>query len=288
MTTALPSSVLWALVGIAVAFNLVGGVFTEALPPALLAAFITLALVAFALVHGSAAYGVRGIAAFAVICLVVSNIIENIGVVTGIPFGSYRYSDNLGPKLFLVPVLIGPAYFGMAYLAWTVARVLLDTAPPRHCAQLTYALPVVASFVMTACNLSYDPLISTVRGGWVWTNGGAYFGVPIANFAGWFATSYLFFQLFALYRRRRSDLMVGAPQFRSFWLQPIVLYGSISAAVVLGALTTTTAATVTDQAGVAWRIRDVYAGCALVSTFTMGAFTVLSLVKVAARPPTGA
>src|SRR5258707_15424107 len=67
--------------------------------------------VAFALIHGSVRYGLRGIATFIVICLVVSNVLENTSILTGFPFGHYHYSDVLGPKLFLVPVLTGPAYF---------------------------------------------------------------------------------------------------------------------------------------------------------------------------------
>ena len=54
--------------------------------------------------------------------------------------------------------------------------------------------------------------------------------------------------------------------------------------VALCALTTTTTETVTDQAGTLWRIRDIYAVCALVCTFTMGAFTLLGLVEFAELP----
>src|SRR6478752_6432934 len=75
-------------------------------------------LLSFTFVHGAMRYGGKGIAAFAIICLVVSNLLENIGVATGFPFGPYHYTDVLGPKLFLVPILIGPAYFGTGYLSW--------------------------------------------------------------------------------------------------------------------------------------------------------------------------
>jgi putative membrane protein len=33
----------------------------------------------------------------------------------------------------------------------------------------------------------------------VWTNPGAYFGIPVAKFLGWFLVVYIFFQIFALY-----------------------------------------------------------------------------------------
>jgi uncharacterized membrane protein len=84
----------------------------------------------FAAIHGSRQYGWPGILAFASICLVVSNAFENFSILTGFPFGHYHYSDNLGPKLFLVPLLIGLAYLDMGYVSWTVARLILDVAPP--------------------------------------------------------------------------------------------------------------------------------------------------------------
>src|SRR4030088_3434294 len=87
----------------------------------LLAAVYAVALmvsVAFALVHGAVRYGWGGIATFIVISLVVSNILENTSILTGFPFGHYYYTDDLGPKLFLVPLVIGVAYFFTGYLAW--------------------------------------------------------------------------------------------------------------------------------------------------------------------------
>src|SRR3979490_112184 len=53
------------------------------------------------------------------------NVMENIGVLTGFPFGHYHYTDVLGPKLFLVPLLIGPAYFATGYLAWVLSTILV-------------------------------------------------------------------------------------------------------------------------------------------------------------------
>src|SRR3989442_1820611 len=81
--------------------------------------------VAFALIHGAVRYGWWGIATFIVICLVVSNILENTSILTGFPFGHYHYTDVLGAKLSLVPVLIGPAYFATGYLAWVVRKLLV-------------------------------------------------------------------------------------------------------------------------------------------------------------------
>jgi uncharacterized membrane protein len=282
MTRASLNVLLWMLVGVSGALQLAIGLFHDMAPPVLQASLSTLLLVAFAFAHGSVVYGLCDMIVFAVICLVVGNAIENVGVLTGVPFGQYHYSDLLGPKLFLVPMLIGPAYFGTGYLAWMLARVMLEDADQPRLRHSIFTVPLIASFAMASCNLSYDPIVATVRQLWIWKEGGSYFGVPLTNFFGWFLTAYMFFQLYALYlRHRENGHAANEQQSRGYWLQAVIVYGSIVGAVILSAATTTTTESVRDQAGALWRIRDIYAGCALVCIFTMGAFTVLGLVKIA-------
>src|SRR5438445_6715212 len=86
---------------------------------------VVMASAVFALIHGALRYRWSGILAFLVGCLVVSNILENTSILTGFPFGHYHYTDSLGPELFLVPLLIGPAYLATASLAWVLSTVLI-------------------------------------------------------------------------------------------------------------------------------------------------------------------
>lgn len=241
---------------------------------------------AFALIHGSRQYGWRGMLAFALICLVVSNVFENVSILTGFPFGHYHYSDNLGPKLFLVPMLIGLAYLGMGYLCWTVARLILDGA--RSTADRIFALPAFASFVMVSWDMTLDPAASTIGQSWIWHDGGAYFGVPVSNFLGWYLTVFVFFQLFALYQSRRparpqlaaSEVTMKA----SFWWPALAMYAATALRPVMSLLFLPAgAATVTDQAGVIWNVEALYGVCALAGIFTMGAFTMLALLRLTER-----
>src|ERR1700732_5270330 len=124
---------------------------------------------------------------FLALCLGISNVMENIGVLTGFPFGHYHYTDVLGPKLFLVPLLIGPAYFGTGYLSWVLASVLLCTDQRRDRLP-TFVVPVIAAFIMVGWDLCFDPAASTIAHMWIWENGGGYFGVPLTNFLGWYLT----------------------------------------------------------------------------------------------------
>ena len=220
--------------------------------------------------------------AFAGICLVVSNAFENVSILTGFPFGHYHYTDNLGPKLFLVPFLIGLAYLGMGYLSWTVARLILDGVRPA--ADRVFALPALASFVMVSWDMTLDPIASTIGQSWIWHDGGAYFGVPVSNFLGWYLTVFVFFELFALYQSRRpvgpqssASKVIVDP---SFWWPALAAYAATALRPVVTLLFLPAgAATVRDQAGVIWNVEALYGICALAGIFTMGAFSLLALLR---------
>src|SRR5258706_6963263 len=276
----------WTLVAIFTLVTLVWRLVPDALPPVVAIALITFLPLVFFLVHGSVNYRFKDVLVFGAITLVVSNIFENMSILTGFPFGHYYYTDGLGPKLFLVPILIGPAYLGTGYLAWMLARVILGaTEQQRLPGHFIFTIPLLASFIMVSWDLSFDPIASTINHNWIWEQGGNYFGVPFSNFMGWFLTVFVFFQLFALYLRGRKNAYAEVPAVSSaYWLQAVVFYGVTALSTPLSMLTQTTNTTIADAAGVLWRAQDIYIVSGLVSIFTMIAFTVLSLMKIAELP----
>src|SRR6266540_4601904 len=140
----------WIIVAVFTVITLVWRLIPGALPPLISIALITLLPFVFVFVHGSGNYRFRDVLVFAAITLVVSNIFENMSILTGFPFGHYYYTDGLGPKLFLVPILIGPAYLGTGYLAWTIARVISGAAHSRLPGHLTFTVPLLAAFMMAS------------------------------------------------------------------------------------------------------------------------------------------
>src|SRR5258708_24622281 len=112
MTKERINTLSWTLVAVFIIVTLMWRLVPGALPPLIAIALITLLPFVFVFVHGSVTSGFRDMLVFAAITLVVSNIFENMSILTGFPFGHYYYTDGLGPKLFLVPILIGPAYLG--------------------------------------------------------------------------------------------------------------------------------------------------------------------------------
>jgi putative membrane protein len=249
-------------------------------PRLILVALDVFSALAFALVDGTRHYGARGIFAFAAICLVVGNASENLSIATGFPFGHYRFLDVMGPKLFSVPILLGLAYIGMAYVSWTLARILLGNPSARTGLLGILRLPLVASLIMVAWDLAQDPVWSTFLHAWVWQNAGPWFGVPFSNFAGWYLTVFLIYLLFSLYLRRTS-VEKHAP---SATMRPAVAFYALCAAGnALQIWVAQPVSIVEDAAGKQWPVAAILRASAFVSIFVMGIFVLLSAARLRNR-----
>jgi uncharacterized membrane protein len=271
---------LWALIGTYAAARVLQ-VFPDKVPMLAIIAWHVLPPILFALLHGAMLYTTRGVLIFFAICLVVGNTFENLGVRIGFPFGGYYFTGVMGPKLFAVPVLLGLAYLGMAYLSWTLARVILGGIRNPLVGPRLVTLPLVAASIMTAWDLSLDPVWSTIVHAWIWRNGGAYFGVPISNFLGWYLTVYLIFQLFALYMRGRATNVDRLPS--NYWQLATLFYGISAAGNLLLLIPHAGPSVVLDSSGAQWRVSEIVGACALVSIFLMGGFVLLALLRLSNR-----
>ena len=161
----------------------------------------TLMFTAFSVLHAVSILGWPRSLAFFLVCAVVSWCFEEVGVSTGLVYGAYHYSSRLGAKLGEVPLIIPLAWFMMVYASWTVARLLLDGAGSSTSGGGTAARIVTAAMVMTAWDTVMDPGMAR-SGAWTWEQGGAYFGVPLHNFAGWLATTITVYTVAELLFRR--------------------------------------------------------------------------------------
>lgn len=114
-------------------------------------------------------YGRVAIVLFAV-AFVFGVVVEAIGAATGVPFGAYAYTAT-GPSLLGVPLLVPLGW-------WAFTIIAIAVAPPGR------AL-LVAPLALVAWDLGLDPLM-VQQGFWRFDGGGAYLGVPLSNFVGWF------------------------------------------------------------------------------------------------------
>jgi len=106
----------------------------------------------------------------------------------GVPFGLYHYTGaTVGQELYIanVPFMDSLSFTFLAYAAFCLARV---TLAGRSVSRPTLA--IVSGLLMMLLDVVIDPL--AVRGDrwflgriFYYPEGGAYFGVPLTNFLGW-------------------------------------------------------------------------------------------------------
>jgi len=269
---------LWILTAVILA----GLVVSAFVPGAGLRLPVIVLQVGFVLWHGSRRYGWRAIGVFVAAGLIISNILENLSIQTGFPFGHYHYTGD--GKIFQVPWFIGPAYLATGYLAWIAATALLADVRRGSGWLATIGTPIVGAFAMTAWDLAMDPATSTVHQAWIWENGGGFFGVPLVNFLGWTFTVYLFMQIFALYLRGRGPT-TQPEQTTTSDLQAVLLYAATTLSYFVTYFTGDHT-TVTDATGRTWQTADLYETSVLLAVYGMVFIALLALLRIAQRHAT--
>jgi len=158
--------------------------------------FFVLPLLAlgFVLTHAAERGGWRRTALLFSLTIAVTLFMESLGVATGWVFGRYHYTDVLGPLfLGLVPYVIPIVWLNMLYPAYLIADRIVPADWENR--RRILGVAAVAGMAMTAWDLVMDPVMVR-RGHWVWEDGGAWFGIPLQNFGGWWLTSFLVIALY--------------------------------------------------------------------------------------------
>jgi len=139
-------------------------------------------------------------------------------------------------------------------------------------------MPIFASFVMLAWDLSMEADWSTIDRAWIWRDGGAFFGVPVSNFFGWYLTAFLFYQAFALYCRSRP--LISPPLMRSYWRAAILFYGVCAIGNVLILRLPMAPPIVADASGKQWMTMDILGACVLTSLLVMFPMALLAWLRL--------
>ncbi|MCK5812475.1 MAG: carotenoid biosynthesis protein [Clostridiales bacterium] len=182
---------------------------------------ITLGL--FVILHGFIEYGMVKLLLLCFIAFVVSYAIESFSIKTGQPFGHYYYTDKLGEKFGQVPFKIMLAYFFNGYLALQMAIIFLKKNLKEKRKYTVILIPFIASLLMVIWDFCFEPIMSVVQENWIWEKTGAYFGIPLMNFLGWFITTYLIFQIFYLLIQKKGR-DYNSSQTITYWLVIPIMY----------------------------------------------------------------
>jgi putative membrane protein len=177
---AAPLALAGALVLVSIAYPLTSGTARAAVSWT-----IVLLGAAVSVVHAWLSRGRRtGLGVLAVV-VVTAVAFESVGLATGVPYGSYRYADTLGPTVLGVPLLVPLAWLMMAWPSRVLADRLTSGA---RAARRPAARVLVAAAVVAAWDVVLDPQM-VQAGYWTWAHPHPGLPgidmVPLTNLAGW-------------------------------------------------------------------------------------------------------
>jgi putative membrane protein len=135
---------------------------------------------------------------------------EALGLATGFPYGTYRYSDALGPTLLGVPFLVPLAWLMMAWPSWVLADRL---ARPVRRGRRRAVRVVTAAGIFAGWDVVLDPQM-VQAGYWTWAHPRPGLPgidtVPLTNLAGWLLAGLVLMALLDLVVARTS--LAGTPR----------------------------------------------------------------------------
>ncbi|MFD2612659.1 carotenoid biosynthesis protein [Paenibacillus gansuensis] len=169
--------------------------------------------------------------------LIFTYALEYCGTVTGFPFGPYVYTEVLGFAPWKVPAAISFAWVGVMMSALTLST-----------AQTKTGRALQAGGYAVLFDLVLDPVAAKL-GFWTWGTEGvplAFYGVPLQNFAAWFAAAALLSLLFPIkavnrtlaeHRGRREALRLYQGMLLMFgllaWKEGLVVPGLMSFVMII-------------------------------------------------------
>lgn len=234
---------MFALLAIAITVGVVGEVLQAAgvrLNGSYTNTIVSLSLVGLLALHSKWQVGGARAVVFFLLAALIGFGSEVWGLRSGTVFGAYYiYNSSSVAQIWGVPYLI-PVYWAIfIYTAYSMTNgfwLWLGYQKPSKSGSRLYSLiPAIVfdGLLTVALDLVMDP-IKVHEGAWTWLDNGAYFGIPVGNFVGWFAVTITVTGLFRLYEYLRPAKPVSDTYLL---LIPVAGYGllgvgfGISAAV---------------------------------------------------------
>lgn len=238
-------------------------------------------LVAFCLIHSARRLGWRQTGVLFAVAAIIANIYENLSISTGFPFGSYVHTSAFGPWLFQVPIVVGPIFYSVCYLGWTLAVMILGEGGGGHRRLRTFGVPIVGAFIAVGWDICSDPVGATIARAWIYADSGAYYGVPLANYLGWFLCTWTIIQCWTLVLANAEVSEAGAPL--SYWYEAAALWAAMALQYPLMLLANPASQVVTDTGGWLWRSGDIVQASVIMAIYTMLMAAVTGALAVTLR-----
>jgi uncharacterized membrane protein len=150
-------------------------------------AFFVIAVMISSLISLSRQLPGQNVMLGATIIATIGGIAHGIGAKTGIPFGPFSYSIEIGPKVFSSVAWFMPLIWVIAVINGRgVARLIMK--PWRKTKNYGFWVIGVTAVLVLFFNLALEPFATRTRGYWVWTPTKfplAWYGMPLINSISW-------------------------------------------------------------------------------------------------------
>ena len=193
-----------------------------------------IAVIFFCFFHSLLGLGWLNSLIYLLLILVFSWIWEEFGVLTGVLFGAYHYTDLMPYHISQVPLEIPFSWFVFQYLSFSLADLIINGQSHIRTKRLTgdwraefihgIMLSLTTGIVIVGWDLVADPMGSTTSNLWQWEHdNGYFFGVPLLNYFGWFLVTVVFTGVYLLLEHFNPIRPIGRLSLPHA-LCPVVLY----------------------------------------------------------------
>ncbi|MHB8361960.1 MAG: carotenoid biosynthesis protein [Thermoplasmataceae archaeon] len=146
--------------------------------------FVSLLLIVTFIISGILLIGFKNTGLFLFLSLLIGSFFELLSMHTGIPFGLYYYTNELGLEVLGLPIFIPFLWASIAFYSYKAGGTIL--------------MPIL----MVAMDLSFDPRYSGHL--WIWEVSTQYFGDPISNFIGWLLVSTVIIVVYSIMIQKKE------------------------------------------------------------------------------------
>ncbi|MEI6326763.1 MAG: carotenoid biosynthesis protein [Candidatus Roizmanbacteria bacterium] len=158
---------------------------------------------------------------------------ETIGLRDGVVFGGQYVYASHSIAIGTVPISVCVYWAVFIYTGYSIVNSSLywlhKKKPTLSKSPVYHIIPLVVldATLVTVIDLFMDP-VQVHDGAWRWLGGGAYFGIPIGNFVGWFFTASIVvgvFRLVEYFLPEKSE-----KKDSQMMLVPTIMYGVLTIA----------------------------------------------------------
>lgn len=154
---------------------------------------------------------------------------HTLGAISGIPFGQFTFTDELGPELFQrLPWAMPLIWIVVVLNSRGTARLILR--PWRKTKNYGFWLIGLATVLTVLFALTFDPFASRIEHYWLWTPVKfplTWQGAPLVNFLSWGIVTLLILAVVTPAFINKQLSRRGTPDFHSLcvWLGSILIFG---------------------------------------------------------------